>query len=126
MTRRETLIEKLVLARHLSVRERGELDPSTVERAEIVRVISRVLDESDSFPPGVSPWEKGELVYEGHFLQRLKDQSLRLWWQRSRPIQPRLLGQQIYKDFPDRNGAIEEFIRREWGSGEIDGVFLTR
>jgi len=88
MVERITLVEKLVLASHLNVSERGMLDPETVSISEVMLIILRTPGSGGRFPNQARRWKPGELVFEGHFFEMLDGGRARLRWQRSAPIDP--------------------------------------
>ena len=86
---RAQLIEKLVRTGHLNVPERLALGSATIYAAEVAEVVTRVLEETGSFPENVKPWAHGQVVYEGAMLQKGSDGKIRLILQRHHPLSPR-------------------------------------
>jgi len=124
-TTREALIEKLVVALHLSVPERQLLGSDCLSIEEVAAVVKRVLDRLGVFPPHARPWKPGEAVFEGFFLVKRPDGRVEMAWQRAHPIKPTELAEQRRTDCGDIDEAVSMFIDSEWGKG-IDGVRLTR
>ena len=122
MSKRSTLIEKLVFTQHLSVEERKSLGSEPVLKSEIASKILSALETYDRFPLSAAPWRPGECVFEGLFLEVIPDGTVRLWWQRALAKNPYQLAGQGCMDFTDSTQAIEEFIAKEWTKGDIDGV----
>jgi hypothetical protein len=81
-----------------------------------------VLKESGRFPLHASPWQQGQSVFEGHFLELLATGAVRLWCQRHLATNPYQLAQQKHWDFTDLNLAVEQFVTREWAKAQIDGI----
>ncbi len=77
MPDRNSLIEKLVLTLHLNVAERSMLGAEPVRECEVPTVIKRVLKDCGRFPPDATPWQQGQNVFEGHFLEVRPDGRLR-------------------------------------------------
>jgi len=127
MSKRQSLIEKLVLTLHLSVPERQMLGSGPVRFAEVAAVITQSLDETGRFPPNVKTWEVGQIVFEGHFLEIQPNKKVRLWLQRALPVVPCQLADRQHWDFSDANLAVAEFVRREWLEQHrgIDGIEIS-
>jgi hypothetical protein len=59
MTERDELVEKLVKTGHLNVPERLALNPRSVSRSEVARVVMQVLKDTGGFPEARKPWAEG-------------------------------------------------------------------
>jgi hypothetical protein len=121
---RESLIEKLITSLHLNVSDRRALGSRPVTVPEIAGTIKRLLDANGVFPLRAAIWRPGELVYEGHFLVRASNGTVKLHWQRGRAAAPFELAEQTTLEFQDSDKAIAHFILAEWPKG-IDGIGLT-
>jgi hypothetical protein len=75
---RKTLLDRLVLTRHLNVPERQALGAGHVSAVELQETIAALLSEHRYFPPDVRPWEPGNACYEGFILELLPDGHARL------------------------------------------------
>jgi len=124
MATRSALVEKLVLTLHLNVAERKMLGSEPVRASEVANVIARVLKNCGKFPPDATPWQQGRNVFEGHFLEVLRDARVRLWWQRHLATNPYQLAEQRHWDFSNSNRAVAEFVKKEWVEPHegIDGI----
>ena len=118
---RMQLIEKLVRTGHVNVPERLALGSAKIYSTEVAEVVTRVLEETGSFPENVKPWAHGRVVHEGAMLQKSSDQKIRLIQQRHHPLSPTVLAEQKVIDFAEAQAAVEAFIRAEW-SANIDGI----
>ena len=118
---RVQLIEKLVRTGHLNVPERLALGSATIYAAEVAEVVTRVLEETGSFPENVKPWMQGHVVHEGAILQKGSDHKIRLILQRHHPLSPTVLAEQKVTDFEEADAAVKAFIRAEWPV-TIDGI----
>jgi hypothetical protein len=118
---RMQLIEKLVRTGHLNVPERLALGSATINSTEVAEVVTRVLEDTGSFPENAKPWEQGHAVHEGAMLQKSSDQKIRLILQRHHPLSPTVLAEQKVTDFREAQAAVEAFIRAEWPAN-IDGI----
>ena len=121
---REALIEKLVVTLHLNVPERQMLGSDDVSVTEVAAVVKRLLERDNVFPPNAKPWQAGEPVFEGFFLRKRADGKVQMTGQRSRPIRPDELAQQVTYECDDLDQAVRRFIRREWSDG-IDGISIS-
>jgi hypothetical protein len=121
---RQDLLEKLVASLHLNVPERKLLGVDTVPAKEVAVIVKRLLETNGVFPLNAKPWQPGEPVFEGFFLMRQPNGSVRLAWQRHHPINPYLLADQGSWDCDSTDEAISRFMRSEWGNG-IDGITLS-
>jgi len=122
---REGLLEKLVVSLHLSVPERQILGSASISVDEVAAVVKRLLDRNGVFPAQARTWEPGKTVFEGFFLVKHPDGTVRMNWQRSNPIRPTELADQGSAKFDDLDTAVSAFIEREWSDG-IDGITLSR
>jgi hypothetical protein len=118
---RVQLIEKLVRTGHLNVPERLALGSAKIYSTEVAEVVTRVLEETGSFPENVKPWAQGQVVHEGAMLQKSSDQKIRLILQRHHPLSPTVLAEQKVTDFEEADAAVKAFIRAEWPV-TIDGI----
>ena len=118
---REQLIEKLVRTGHLNVPERLALGTAKIYSTEVAKAVTRVLEETGSFPENVKPWMQGHVVHEGAMLQKDSDHKIRLILQRHHPLSPTVLAEQKVTDFREAQAAVEAFIRAEWPV-TIDGI----
>jgi len=125
MTERYRPIEKLVLNLHLNADERKSLGTEPVLKSEIASVLLSALKCSGRFPPNSAPWQPGQCVCEGYFHEVLQDGKVRLWWQRSFANNPSQLAEQRHWGFHDSAQAVNEFVKREWAIGHIDGVTFS-
>jgi hypothetical protein len=121
---REQLIEKLVNTGHLSVPERLALGSTMVYSSEIAAIVTRVLNDTGSFPQNAKSWQQGHVVYEGGILHKSSGGKIRLVRQRSHPIAPAVLADQKATDFDDVQSAVKAFMRSEWPK-DIDGVRIV-
>jgi hypothetical protein len=121
---REALIEKLVVSLHLSVPERGILGGTSVSFEEVACVVSRFLQRDGVFPPAAKQWQPGQTVFEGFFLLKRPDGTVRMTWQRSHPIRPSELAECNSSDFDNADKAVAAFIKSEWSTG-IDGIAVS-
>jgi len=125
MVERSALVEELVLTSHLNVAERELLGSEVISISEVRSIILRSLERIGRFPQHAVQWEPGALVFEGHFLEMLDGGRVRMWWQRSAPIDPLKLAERRHWDFSNSAEAANEFVRREWVTGDIDGISIT-
>jgi hypothetical protein len=119
MTRAQ-LVRKLLRTLHLNVPERRQLDPPTIDFAELVAVIQEVVERDGRFASGDLSLEK---IADGRYrLRRLvPDPSAGDMWADD-AIAP------ITDDYASADPAAELLIRRllgpTWGSpvGTLDGI----
>lgn len=64
----------------------------------------------------------GKVVFEGYFLEEIENGGVRLWWQRSNPIDFKSLAQSGHQDFAMADEAIAAFVSQEWSDKMIDGI----
>ena len=118
---RHRLIGQLVNTGHLSVPDRLALGSVQVYSSEIAAAVTRVLNATGSFPQHATPWQQGHVVHEGAMVLRASDGKIRLIQQRSHPVAPSVLADQITTEFANVQSAVEAFIRLEWPDN-IDGI----
>ena len=117
----EDILKKLVIKGHINVIERNDFKDNKIPINSIAETILKSLNENKMFPPNAEVWKLGQSVFEGYFIEKVKEDKYLLHSQRAHAIQPNMLADSKYEEFISKSEVVTEYIRLAWGDS-IDGI----
>lgn len=120
----EDLAHRLISGEKLKPEERKSVKKNGIGVDELIRSICSVLMREGHFPPQAKVWTPGEEVYDGAFLELMKDGHCRFHFQKARELDAFILeeGRCVVLDKVEE--AITRYIQWRWKDG-IDGIAIN-
>lgn len=121
MPTRQELIKRLLNTLHLNVIERQEFKSRPITLNEVQEAIRLDLTRRNFFPENASLWTEGTAVFEGHFIEKVRDNEFILHCQRSYAVDPNHLAESIKFNYTDFMKLTYDFIKKQFNFN-IDGL----
>jgi hypothetical protein len=115
---------------HLNMQERtkrGLWPHPPLKFDDVLHHLIQVLQTQQWFPPAWRPAVPGEPVHEGGAIERQSPFRYVYHWQRSHPVDPRLLAEQGEKVFRSAKAAARYYLKWDLHlPGDLDGWRVVR
>jgi hypothetical protein len=121
---RSELIHKLIAEEHLEPEERSLLEQGGVRAEELVESIMELLQTNRFFPTQATLWRPGEEVFDGVFIEKLKNGQGRVYYQKARDMDAFILEESKCGPYEELNLVVQKFIHFKW-KNKIDGIKIV-
>lgn len=121
---RSEIVHRLITEEHLEPYERSLFEQGGVRVEELVEAIVKLLQTNRFFPTQATLWRPGEEVFDGVFIEKLKNGQGRLYYQKARDMDAFILEESKCGPFEELNLVAHKFIHFKWRD-KIDGIKIV-
>lgn len=117
----ENIADRLIAGEKLKPEERKSIKKSGIAVEDLIHSIQTILSREGFYPPQAIVWTPGEEVFDGAFLEWMKDGRCRFHFQKARELDAFILeeGRCVMMDKAEE--AVTRYIQWRWKEG-IDGI----